>query len=110
MYLVEYWIIFTGAPLLWLFFLVVSALLTWLMFKVGNAVFDYGIPLIIASVIATFFPTDSAFCMKWSVTRSSCHAELGVGILILIGCSYVISAAVYSAFRSLGNEDEADYK
>lgn len=109
MYLIEYFNIFISGPWLLIFTFVVSALLMLLMFKMDSGFIYLGIPLLISSVIATFFPTDTLFCIKEDILRSYCYAEMGTGILILIGFSYLISAAIYGLYKLLERRREADY-
>ncbi len=96
MYIFEYLKILSAAPFLWGISSVAAVLFFVCMNQLEKMAFQLiGIPLLIASVVAAFLPTDTVICIDRDTLSGHCYSELGTGIIILFAVSYGIAAIAY---------------
>lgn len=96
MYIIEYFHILSSAPFLWGVAVVVALLFFICMRMLEKMTFRLiGLPLLVAAVVATFFPTDTVICIERDTITGHCYSELGTGIVILFALSYCFAAVIY---------------
>ena len=63
-----------------------------------------GTPLVSASILASFFPTDTFFCIERDTFSGYCQAEMGTGLLIRVGAAYLLAAGIHTVFSEKNKE------